>query len=95
VNERSFYVVVYDIVEDRRRLKVAKELEKLGERIQFSVFELYLTPKELEKLKTRLGKLIHKKDDRVRVYGLCASCQAKIWSLGQGGVTQPPGVMVV
>ncbi len=93
--ERSFYVIVYDVVDDRRRLKVSKALEALGDRAQKSVFEAYLTPAELEKLLRRLEKLVDKKTDGVRVYNLCAACREKARSLGQGALSQPPGVTIV
>jgi CRISPR-associated protein Cas2 len=47
---RNFYIIVYDVVDDKRRLKIAKYLESIGERAQKSVFEVYLNPQELEKL---------------------------------------------
>lgn len=60
-------VVVYDISEDKKRNRFAKELLFYGIRTQKSVFECKVTPKELEKIK----KLAHKftqKDDKVGVY---------------------------
>jgi len=93
--ERSFYVIVYDVVDDRRRLKVARHLESLGERVQKSVFEVYLTPGELEKCLRRLSRLIKEQEDSLRVYDLCAACRARVRSLGQGRVTPPPGVIIV
>lgn len=93
--ERSFYVVVYDVVEDKRRNKVAKTMEAIGERVQKSVFEVYLTPTELEKLLKRMGKLIRESEDAVRVYDLCAACRGKVHSLGVGRLTEPPGLVIV
>ena len=93
--ERSFFVIVYDIPNDKRRLKLAKSLEALGERVQYSVFELYLTQPELERLLRRVRKLIHEDEDAVRVYDICAACRGKARSLGLGLVTPPPGLVVV
>lgn len=93
--ERSFYVVVYDVVDDKRRLKVSKSLEAIGERAQKSVFEVYLTSSELEKLLKKMGRLIKSEEDAVRVYDLCSACRGKVQSLGQGKVTQPPGLVIV
>jgi CRISPR-associated protein Cas2 len=94
-DERAFYLAAYDIVEDRRRNKVARAMAASGERVQRSVFELYLTDKELEKLKRRLGKLIDPHEDSVRIYQLCAACRGKVATLGQGKVSDPPGLMIV
>ena len=38
-----FYVVVYDIPNDKRRKKVSDLLEGYGQRVQYSVFECTLT----------------------------------------------------
>ena len=92
---RSFYVIVYDVVSDKRRLKMAKYLESLGDRVQYSVFEVYLTQQELEKLLRKFNKLIDAKEDSVRVYMLCEACRGKIEMLGKGEVTEPPGVVIV
>lgn len=91
----DFFVIAYDIVDDKRRLKVAKQLERVGERVQHSVFEVYLTSNELDQLLKRLEKLIDQKEDSVRVYFLCASCRGKIRMIGKALVTPPPGVRIV
>lgn len=95
MSDRSFYIVVYDVVSDKRRLKVARFLESLGDRVQYSVFELYLTDKELNQLLKRVGKLIFDEEDAVRVYALCSACYRKVQSLGQGEITKPPGLVIV
>jgi CRISPR-associated protein Cas2 len=95
MSDRSFYIVVYDVVSDKRRLKVSHFLESLGDRVQYSVFELYLTDKELKQLLKRIVKLISEKEDAVRIYALCSVCYGKIHSLGQGEITKPPGLVIV
>ena len=93
--DRHFYVVVYDVVSDKRRLKIARYLESLGERVQYSVFEVYLTETELTRLLRKLEKLLNVKEDSVRVYNLCNACRGKVRTLGIGQVTAPPGVVIV
>ncbi len=93
--ERSFYVVVYDVVDDKRRLKVARYMESIGERVQKSVFEVFLNAAELEKLLRRLNKLIDEEEDGVRVYLLCDACRVKAKRVGQGKETQPPGLKII
>ncbi len=92
---RAFYVMTYDITDDKRRTRVAKLLEQLGERVQDSVFELYMTPAELDKTVKRAVKLIDAAEDSVRVYYLCDGCRAKVRTAGVGKVTPPPGVVIV
>lgn len=95
MTERSFFVLVYDIVDDRRRNKVAKAMKSLGDRVQRSVFEAYLTDKELAALVKRMEKLLDKEADSLRVYTLCSACRQKISMVGTGSVTEPPGLMIV
>lgn len=93
--ERSFYLLVYDIVDDRRRTKVAKAMKSLGERVQRSVFEAYLTDKELAALIKRMEKLLDQETDSLRIYALCSGCRQKVAMVGLGAVTEPPGLMIV
>ncbi len=93
--ERKFFVMVYDIPNDKRRARLAKLLESLGERVQYSVFELYLTQAELEKLVKRMQKFMDKKEDAVRIYSLCETCRGKVTCLGQGHNTAEPGLVII
>lgn len=92
---REFYVLAYDIHDDKRRAKIAKLMESMGARVQGSVFEAYLTPKELETLTRKALRLLRKDQDSVRVYYLCRACLEKIKTHGQGQVTPAPGLMIV
>lgn len=62
------YLICYDIVADSRRNRVAKLLLRYGLRVQKSVFECVLTPKQQEQLLTALNRIIAPKEDRVRLY---------------------------
>jgi CRISPR-associated protein Cas2 len=92
---RGFYVLAYDVVEDRRRLKVARYLEAMGERVQDSVFEAYLTERELDKLIGKVRKVLKPDEDSLRVYYLCGACREKVRTAGRGRVTPLPGVKIV
>lgn len=93
--ERDFFVMVYDIPNDKRRAKLAKSLESLGGRVQYSVFELYLTQSELERLIKRMQKIIAEKEDSIRIYNLCETCRGRVSWLGQGQHTPTPGLVIV
>jgi CRISPR-associated endonuclease Cas2 len=43
-------IIAYDVADDRRRYHLCRALERYGIRIQYSVFELSLKPKDLHKL---------------------------------------------
>lgn len=76
--KRTFWVIAYDISDDKRRMKVVKQLEKYGERVNLSVFECMFTPVQFEKVKTTIGKQIDISEDSVIYYPLCMECFAKI-----------------
>ena len=76
--KKSFWVVAYDISDNHRRAKVSKELERIGVRVNFSVFECLLTGVQFEKLQTKLESLIDKREDSIVYYPLCVDCYSKI-----------------
>jgi CRISPR-associated protein Cas2 len=80
--ERTLYVVAYDIPSDRRRTKVHKTLCGFGKWTQYSLFECYLTDKELVALRGKLNKVLEPDEDSVRFYYLCGACVAKVETIG-------------
>lgn len=78
----TFYLICYDIVDDRRRTRVAALLEAYGVRVQKSVFEAVLTPPQFERLERRLKKTIDSERDRLRFYPLSAKCRDRVVVLG-------------
>lgn len=83
----GFYVICYDISADRRRLRVADELENYGLRVQRSVFECHLREDEFAELKRVLAELIDATEDHVRYYRLCPKDKPGIVVDGQGRVS--------
>ena len=70
-------VVSYDVANDRRRTRLAKELENFGRRVQYSVFECLLDARQLERLRTRLLRRTETSEDD-RIYSLCQDCRGKV-----------------
>ena len=68
-----FYLICYDIVDDRRRNKVAKLLELYGWRVQKSVYE---------RLQKYLLKLLNPIEDQLRFYPLSKRSRNKVLVLG-------------
>jgi len=93
--KRGFFVITYDIPDDKRRLRVARLLERYGERVQYSVFEMYLSSAEWRRLRIRLLRVLQLQEDQVRIYRLCPLCRAQIEVLGQGAPTSPPSVVQI
>ncbi len=70
-----FYIVAFDISDDRIRYRVAKLLKSYGYRVQKSVFECPdLTEKKFLTMKDRLERLIDFTTDSVRYYRQCRGC---------------------
>lgn len=75
---KHFYVVAYDISDDKRRRKVVKLMESIGTRMNYSVFECMLTEIQYKNMCKRLTKLVIKKEDWVNIYPICTECYARI-----------------
>ncbi|MCW6038823.1 CRISPR-associated endonuclease Cas2 [Spirulina subsalsa FACHB-351] len=79
-----FYVIAYDIPNDKRRKKVADLLEGYGVRVQYSVFECVLTPQQYGELSARLKRRMNMSEDNIRVYPVSSHTltQVEIWGVG-------------
>lgn len=77
----QFLIVSYDIPSNRLRYKVMKTLEGFGTRVQFSVFECNLKPREIDELRKRLTKLCGE-EDSIRFYFMGAEDVKRIERLG-------------
>ncbi len=80
--DTTFYVIAYDIPNDRRRTKVHNILCGFGRWTQYSLFECYLDAKELITLRHKLDKYLKEDEDSVRFYTLCEKCLAKTETVG-------------
>ena len=72
-----YIVISYDIPDDRRRNRVAKLLKGFGARVQYSVFEAYLSPGKFSELKSRLKVEMEPQEDSILFYSLCENCLGK------------------
>ena len=81
-NQTTCYVIAYDIPDDKRRTKVHKILLGYGTWTQYSLFECFLTRKQLVLLRSKLAEHLVTKEDSVRFYSLCANCVSKVETVG-------------
>ncbi len=88
-------MISYDVVDDKKRLKLMKFLKDYGDRVQKSVFECNLTEKTYQKVKKGVEEIINKRKDRVRYYKICKGCIEKIEISGWGEVTEDEEFLVV
>lgn len=75
-------VVSYDIVDTKKRTKLAKKLLNFGARVQYSVFECDLSKKQLQAMKEQILPYVDPEEDSLRIYKLCEACAPLIESFG-------------
>ena len=85
---KMLVMISYDVVEDKKRLKLMKFLKDYGSRVQKSVFECTLSAKDYDRVKSGAEKIINKRKDRVRYYRLCKICENNIEISGWGEITE-------
>lgn len=92
------YLVSYDIPStrpgDKRRSKLARFLAGRGLRVQYSVFELELSPERMPILIEEIYEIIDDGQDSVRIYPMCASCTTRVQHLGLDAVIEREGLLV-
>ncbi len=77
------YIIVYDIMDDRRRYRIFKKLKEFASPVQYSVFEARLNQNDIIKLKYQLEALINKKEDSLIIYKQCIRCKDNTKRMGK------------
>jgi CRISPR-associated protein Cas2 len=91
-----FFLVCFDISNDRIRYQVVKVLISYGQRVQKSVFECGdLSEERFLKMKNSIDDLIDQGEDTVRYYLLCRGCLRKIEYSGTGELPDGESFKVV
>jgi CRISPR-associated protein Cas2 len=75
--QRQWYLISYDVRDEKRLRLVARQLEGYGSRVQLSVFRCRLNMRGLERLKWELTKIMDPEDDLL-IIGLCTKCADRI-----------------
>jgi len=88
-------LVVYDIPDDKRRLKLSNFLEGHGRRVQQSVFECFLSLEKLEKLHQQVKKRVKPEEDNVRFYWIPADAVPRTLTIGSPPPEPPPEVYIL
>lgn len=91
-----FYVVVYDIPDNKRRQKVHDLLEGYGKWVQYSTFECVLSSAKFAELQKRLRHRVKLEEDSIRFYPLSrhTSGQVETWGVGPP-ITEFPGSVII
>lgn len=85
-----FYVICFDVHDDKRLRKISNEMENFGTRVQRSVFECHLEAAQLQELQRRLSDLMEPAEDQVRYYSLCGKDKQHIVIDGTGRLSTDP-----
>lgn len=88
-------VVVYDIPDDKRRTKLSNFLEGYGRRVQFSVFECFLSLEEMRQLYINVRKLVKPAEDNVRFYWISQEAVERVLTIGGEAPQPPPNYYVI
>jgi len=75
------YVVVYDVVDNKKRKQIADILNEYGVRVNYSVFEIKIKKTELKKVVLKLLDILEKKEDSLRFYHICKNCEMKSFEM--------------
>lgn len=85
----NHWLITYDMPNDRRRTRIAAILTTLGERVQYSVFEVQLNARQEEFLVKEIEKTIDPAEDSIRWYPMHHDTLIKIREYGCGQAAFP------
>lgn len=93
-------LVTYDVATSTsggaaRLRAVAKACRDLGQRVQYSVFEIEVDPAQWTRLKARLEGIIDPATDSLRYYHLGANGQRKVEHVGAKPAADLGGTLIV
>ena len=89
------HVICYDISNDNARTLMSERLKNFGTRIQESIFECLLDDKLYARMIEQIEKVPLAKDDRLRIYHVCARCVEMVKIYGPGEITTDPDFYLV
>ncbi|MBD2184611.1 CRISPR-associated endonuclease Cas2 [Planktothrix sp. FACHB-1355] len=98
MKDTLFYLVIYDLPDNKaankRRNRLHKLLSGYGKWCQYSVFECFLTAIQFVKLQQRIEKLIKPAEDSVRIYVLDAGSLKRTIAYGSEKPRQESAIVL-
>ena len=85
-------VIIYDISDNKQRLRMVKYLEGFGHRVQKSAFEAWLDNKKFSKLCAGMDHIV-RTDDHVKIYRLKGAGDTLSWGDPPGA--EPEDVIII
>lgn len=74
---KHWRLVTYDIRDPKRWAKVYKLMKGRGDHVQYSVFRIFMSNRQLEELRWRLSEVMDEDDDLL-IVRLCPSCAKRV-----------------
>ena len=90
--DEVFVLIIYDIVDNKRRLKLSKYLQGYGFRVQKSAFEARISKRKYQKLLREIQRYIGELDS-VKVYKIIGSGQ--VTAFGKNMDIQNEDIIVI
>ena len=87
-DEKKLILIIYDIIDNKRRTKFFKFLSGYMTPVQKSCFESHLTDKEFDRLREKIHFYIDPSEDNVRCYKLSAYGQVYNIGVDRGSSTE-------
>ena len=81
-DERHWFLLMYDVRDDKRLRAVHKICKRWGRAVQLSVFRVRGTERELARMEFELSKVLEV-EDRLVLVRLCPGCVARIAVKGE------------
>ena len=78
-SKKVFVLIIYDIIDNKKRTKFAKQMAGYGFRVQKSAFEALLEEAQLRKLEKEIPKYIDNEVDSVRLYRMSGYGEVKLY----------------
>ena len=82
-SKKLFVLIIYDIIDNKRRTKFAKEMNGYGFRVQKSAFEALIEDSLFAKLLKEIPSLIDDQVDSIRVYRMTGYGEVDLFGVNQ------------
>jgi CRISPR-associated protein Cas2 len=80
VGNRTYLIlVIYDVVDNKKRYRVSKTMKGYGQWVQRSAFECHLTLKQYEKMIKDIMSYFNFEHDLLRIYKLTGQAEVKVY----------------
>ncbi len=79
--KKIFLLIIYDIVDNKRRNRFFKEMKAFGFHVQYSAFEALVSEQLFHKLQKEIPKYINPEVDSVRMYRMTGYGEVDLFGL--------------